>query len=106
MASDGAHPGDRETPASPGKQESPSHSPFRLKTYIHAFSTIVLQLIDLYIRTAIMYRWSVKLTSEKGDPHGSLARAGIATASHPERPPRASHSCLAPTGLRRGGHPL
>src|SRR6516165_4828252 len=61
MARDGAHPGDRETPASPGNQESPSHSPFRLKTYIHAFSTIVLQPIDLYVCTAIMYLWSVKV---------------------------------------------
>src|SRR6516164_8028000 len=66
MASDGAHPGDRETPASPGNQESPSHSPFRLKTYIHAFSTIVLQPIDLYVCTAIMYLWSVKVGLESG----------------------------------------
>src|SRR6516162_10532510 len=64
MARDGAHPGDRETPASPGNQESPSHSPFRLKTYIHAFSTIVLQPIDLYVCTAIMYLWSVKVGFE------------------------------------------
>src|SRR6516165_12393566 len=64
MARDGAHPGDRETPASPGNQESPSHSPFRLKTYIHAFSTIVLQPIDLYVCTAIMYLWSVKVGLE------------------------------------------
>src|SRR6516165_7335675 len=66
MARDGAHPGDRETPASPGNQESPSHSPFRLKTYIHAFSTIVLQPIDLYVCTAIMYLWSVKVGLESG----------------------------------------
>src|SRR6516162_1140591 len=65
MARDGAHPGDRETPASPGNQESPSHSPFRLKTYIHAFSTIVLQPIDLYVCTAIMYLWSVKVGSDE-----------------------------------------
>ena len=77
MASDGAHPGDRETPASPGKQESPSHSPFRLKTYIHAFSTIVLQLIDLYIRTAIMYLWSVKLTCYDRSSRKGMARDGL-----------------------------
>src|SRR5262245_1557128 len=68
MASDGAHPGDRDTPASPGNQESPSHSPFRLKTYIHAFSTIVLQPVDLYACTAIMYLWSVKVGLEDAMP--------------------------------------